>query len=128
MAVLWLQQSSRRRKQTREEFRNTYEYLVSTGLDFGGIAYRPNVTHAERASVENETLTFINEDYPGFPYQGFNKFQVRSDGTVITDLEALPFYFPVHYQEPLEDNWNYLDFDAYSTGYLKDPIDLATST
>jgi len=128
MAALWLQQSSRKGKQTREEFRNVYEYLVSTGLDFAGFAYLPNVTHAERASMENETRMFLNEVRPGFPYQGFNKFEVRSDGTVNTDLEELPFYFPTHYNEPLEGNWNFLDFNTYSTGYLKDSIDLATST
>jgi hypothetical protein len=68
VAGLWIHEacrSSANQKDThlargicsREDFLELYEYLVSTGLDFQAIAWVPNVTHVDRAILEEESRT-----------------------------------------------------------------------
>jgi hypothetical protein len=40
---------------SRDEFFELYEYLYTTGLDFQAISWVPNVTHVDRASMEEES-------------------------------------------------------------------------
>jgi hypothetical protein len=42
---------------SREDFLELYEYLLHTGLEFEAIAWVPNVTHVERAILEEASRT-----------------------------------------------------------------------
>jgi hypothetical protein len=42
---------------SREDFLELYEYLLSTGLEFEAIAWVPNVTHVNRANIEEASRT-----------------------------------------------------------------------
>jgi hypothetical protein len=42
---------------SREDFLELYEYLLSTGLEFEEIAWVPNVTHVDRANMEEASRT-----------------------------------------------------------------------
>jgi hypothetical protein len=42
---------------SRDDFFELYEYLLSSGLDFQAVAWVPNVTHVDRASMEEESRT-----------------------------------------------------------------------
>jgi signal transduction histidine kinase/CheY-like chemotaxis protein len=126
-ASSWVQQASRSGKQTREEFRTMYRYLLATGLEFHAIASLTNVTHDERATFENDTRTFMSEAYPeeGY-YSGFTR---EVNNTFIRyDEETRPFYFPAHYVEPLEENWGVLDLDYYATPRLGAALKQAVTT
>jgi signal transduction histidine kinase/CheY-like chemotaxis protein len=125
-ASLWVQQSSRSGKQTREEFHTLYKYLLATGLDFNSIAYLTNVTHDERATFENDTRTFMEESYPEVPYGGFKR---EENGTAPPYYdETRPFYFPAHFVEPLETHWDMLDLDLYATPLFGAVVKQAVST
>jgi hypothetical protein len=127
-ASLWLQQASRSGKQTREEFRSLYSYMLATGLDFNSIAYLTNVTHDERVIFESDTRTFMEESYPEVPYDGF-KIEEHDNGTVLPYYnESRPFYFPAHYVELLEKNWDWLDLDLYATPRLGAAVKHAVTT
>jgi hypothetical protein len=114
---LWVQHASRSGKQTREEeFRRLYTYLRATGLQFQSIAYVTNVTHAERAALENETLAFMEEFYPAYPYRGFTR---PENGTLLPHgEEPQPFYFPAHFVEPIEDKLLSVDVDLYVSPHV----------
>jgi hypothetical protein len=42
---------------SRKDFFGLYEYLLSSGLEFEAVAWVPNVTHVDRASMEEESRT-----------------------------------------------------------------------
>jgi hypothetical protein len=42
---------------SRDDFLELYEYLLSSGLDFQAVSWVPNVTHVDRASMEDESRT-----------------------------------------------------------------------
>jgi signal transduction histidine kinase/CheY-like chemotaxis protein len=125
-ASLWVQQASRSGKQTREEFRTLYRYLLATGLDFHAIASLTNVTHDERATFENDTRTFMEESHPEVPYRGFKR---EENSTLLPYYDEIrPFYFPAHYFEPLEHAWEELDLDYYATPHLEAALKQALTT
>jgi signal transduction histidine kinase/CheY-like chemotaxis protein len=114
--ALWLRQAAHSGKQTREEFHDLYEYLVTSGLNFKSIAYSPNVTHAERAAFEDDTRTFMEESYPEVPRHGFTR---RDNTTLLPHFdEPQPFYYPAHFVEPVEENWHLVDLDVYVTPHF----------
>ena len=65
---------------SRTKFRELYEYIISRGLEFQSAQFMPNVTHAQRAEVEESSRTFYNQSYPHVNYRGFVGF-FRDDET-----------------------------------------------
>lgn len=124
----WLHQACRERRMTHRRFREVYEYMAS-GLEFQFVAWNPNVTHAERPLYENETRVFRDEmDLPGF-YLGFSGVDYNSSTRIYTPQprSPQPFYFPIHFIEPIESEYQTLDFDSYAV-YFSESIDRAIQT
>ena len=93
----------RRRDFTRADFRELYEYITSDGLEFQAAQFDPNITHAEREYYENEARQFYKENYPHVNYTGLRGFNTESSTKLEPRWEA-PFYFPIHYMEPIIGN------------------------
>jgi signal transduction histidine kinase/CHASE1-domain containing sensor protein/CheY-like chemotaxis protein len=120
----------RSRNTTRKEFQEFYEYLLAAGLEFESAQCCPNVSHAERASYEAESLEFYSEFYPSVDYGGFIGF-IPDDETgqlIVVPSPELPFYFPVHYLEPVLPNEPAIELDLYSFPSQKNEIDLAVAS
>jgi signal transduction histidine kinase/CheY-like chemotaxis protein len=120
----------RSRNTTRTEFREFYEYLLAGGLEFQSAQCCPNVTHAERASYEAEALEFYSEYYPSVDYNGFIGSVPDNDTgqLIVVPSTELPFYFPVHYLEPVLSNKPAIELDLYSNPPQKNEIDLAIAS
>jgi signal transduction histidine kinase/CHASE1-domain containing sensor protein/CheY-like chemotaxis protein len=120
----------RSRNTTRKEFREFYEYLLAAGLEFESAQCCPNVTHAERASYETEALEFYSEYYPSVDYNGFIGFipDNETGKLIVVPSPELPFYFPVHYLEPVLPNEPAIELDLYSFPSQKNEIDLAVAS
>ena len=104
----------RHRTFTRQDFREIHEYLVDSGLSYKSVQFDPNITHAERDFYENEAREYYAENYPHVDYQGirgFNTFESKS----LEPRTDQPFYFPIHYQEPIPGNEAAIDLDYYSS-------------
>ncbi|CAB9515786.1 natriuretic peptide receptor 2 [Seminavis robusta] len=125
------------RKTTRAEFKTFFEYLTSGGLRFGAAQCLFNVTHEERPAYEAEAKTYYDENYPpnSVNYTGFKGFKGVVDpetGKVgvkfLMQAEEAPFYFPVHYSEPVIPNARALGLDTYSHPFQQYEIDMAIET
>jgi signal transduction histidine kinase/CheY-like chemotaxis protein len=99
----------------RRNFRELHEYLVDSGLKYKAVQYVPNVTHDQRSIYEADARRYYNSEYPEINYTGFRGFNnLNMSGGVSLRTEQ-PFYFPVHYMEPLEGNGAAVSFDIYSS-------------
>ena len=103
---------------TREEFHKLYRYIQSHGIEFSVMNFLPNVTHAQRAALEEESRSYLASHYPDTisNYQGItglfiNQTTGQNSRTV---QPPEPYYFPVHYLEPVEGNVAALDLNIYS--------------
>ena len=108
----------RGRNFTRQEFRDLYEYLTADGpakFEFQAAQFDPNITHAERADAEAEAEAYYAQYYPTVNYSGFVGFNTANATKLEPRWEA-PFYFPIHYMEPVEGNEAAIDLDYYASG------------
>ena len=130
MAGLWLVQSSRGGKQSRQEFMDCYEYLRAAGLEFDRVSWIPNATEAKRPYFEGETRKFLQTYHPEAlsKYHGFWSFTRYDNGTVSTDLVKRSFYFPIQYVEPHEKHLESLGLDLYNAGYMRPVIEETMSS
>ena len=138
-AALQLHNTCRQsRNTTRSEFRAVYEYLLASGLQLESAQCSPNVTHAQRAWYEAEARAFYAQHYPTVNYQGIIGFVERrhvnetghkqEQDLVVVPSPPRPFYFPVHYLEPVLPNAPAIELDMYSFPSQKLEIDLAVAT
>ena len=97
---------------SRQQFRRLYEYVASAGLEFEAVEFLPNVTHDLRDDLENETRRYLQERFPDFDYQGIRGIEPY----YFAPRAEHPFYWPLHYVEPVEtpSNRRILDFDTYT--------------
>jgi signal transduction histidine kinase/CheY-like chemotaxis protein len=67
--------------------------------------------------IENSSRSYFEENYPDFHYKGFVGFiQNDTSGNVTVGPQVdNPFYFPIHYVEPLQGNEAAIDLDLYSS-------------
>lgn len=102
---------------TRREFRELYEYLISTGLEFQVTSFNPNTTADGRQELEEESAQFYGEFFPDVEYAGIQGLELDNNSTAMSvqSRSIQPFYFPVHYLEPVEGNEGAIDFDLYSS-------------
>jgi signal transduction histidine kinase len=98
---------------TRQDFRELFEYLIASGLDFKAVQFDPNITHAERPAAEEEARQYYAENYPHVDYQGFKGFNTPTSGLVPRMNQS--FYFPIHYMEPIFGNEAAIDLDYHSS-------------
>lgn len=104
----------RHRDFTRTDFRELYEYVVASDLEFKAMQFSPNITHEERPEAEAESRQFYAENYPHVNYQGFRGFNALN-ATTLEPRWNESFYFPIHYQEPVLGNEAAIDLDYYSS-------------
>jgi signal transduction histidine kinase len=115
----------------RSFFRDIYEEVVASGLQVYSVQYVPNVTHSQRAWYEQEALAFYQQHYPSVAaeYKGFVRAAATDNGTVATaSLPQQPFYFPIHFVEPVLDNVPIIDMDLYDTQSSREVIQSAIQT
>jgi signal transduction histidine kinase len=118
---------------TRQEFRELYEYINSTGLVLGTTTWIPNVTLEERPIREAEAKAFYAEFYPQITYRGFTGLEIdptSSIGYTLGLRSNQSYYFPGHYIEPVLDNVGQIDYDIFSgpEGLTRGAVELALST
>jgi hypothetical protein len=112
----------------RLNFRELHEYLVYSGLKYKSVQFVPNVTNAQRPIYEADARRYYNSEYPHVNYTGFRGFNnLNMSGGVSLRTEQ-PFYFPVHYMEPLEGNEPSISFDIYSSESRTRAIDAVFTT
>ena len=98
----------------RRDFRELYEYIIDTGLQFKAMQFDPNITNEERPVAEEEARQFYEEYYPHVNYRGIVGFNTL-DSTSLEPRTEQPWYFPIHYQEPVVGNEAAIDLDYYSS-------------
>jgi hypothetical protein len=104
----------RSRNFTRQQFKELYEYFIDMdGLDFKAMQFDPNVTHDMRADMEAEAEAYYAEHYPHIEYRGFVGFETEVP-KYLEPRSDQPFYFPIHYMEPILGNEAAIDLDYYS--------------
>ena len=87
------------------------------GVEVQALEYVPNISHAERPSVERQSRAYFEANYPHFNYTGITRVVPDKNPGLRTAPEyELPFYFPLHYVEPLLTNeaavdLKYVSFD-----------------
>jgi hypothetical protein len=116
---------------TRTAFREVYEYLVASGLEMQGASFNPHVPHAERAALEEESREFYAAHYPTIDYTGIRGVEPDPDVAGSFRVQARseqPFYFPVHWMEPVVGNEGALDFDLFSSASRRATIDVVLRT
>lgn len=87
---------------TYQDFEAVYYYLIDGGLDFYSINWIPNITHAERAEVEEKEGAFWRNIEGAENYVGFTGQEPDPDhpGELIyANRSEQPFYFPIYVSE-----------------------------
>ena len=101
------------------------------GLDFQSIACVYNFTNSERAAKQTEADAYYKENYPQVNYSGFMGLEPvdgNASNTALQPRSDQPFYFPVHYIQPVKGNEVAIDFDLYSLPSLRVNINEALTT
>ena len=135
VAGLFAHEVGRSGNTSRNDFREFYEYVISTGLVFQVISYNANITNAERPGLEEESRQFYADNYPDLVpnYTGITGLEPvdpsnSSAGVAVGPRSEQPFYFAVHLLEPIASNLGAIDFDLYSSQSRRQTIHLALDT
>lgn len=94
-AASWIHGRCRGRNFTRADFRQTYEYLRGSGLDFQAAQFDPNITREEREGAEAEARAFYARHYPHVEYKGIIGFET-AESTMLEPRSEQDYYFPIH--------------------------------
>ncbi|KAL7558130.1 hypothetical protein ACA910_013186 [Epithemia clementina (nom. ined.)] len=133
VAGLWIHEACRSRNFSRADFRVLYDYIRSGGLDFQAAEFIPNVTSEEREAFEADSRAYYQQFYPDVVtnYDGFKGLEPSAENAsalVLQNRSEQPFYFPVHYVEPVESNAAAVDFDLWSSSSRRASIQQALDT
>jgi hypothetical protein len=125
LVALWIHQSMRTKQNyssfwhERQEFSVLSRYVQAHGVNPHSMGYVPNVTHAERLALEEESRVYYSQVAPQLPYQGFTEWQANRSsvrGYSVVKAPVREVYFPQVLIEPLEGNEAYVDVDMSSSG------------
>ena len=97
---------------SRDRFRSLYEHITSHDASFQAVQFLPLIYDSERSELERQSREFYAQNYPDLKYQGVTQSN-RPGGNVSRSQQ--PFYWPVHYVEPVDNNEAAIDLDSYST-------------
>jgi hypothetical protein len=110
VAGLHVHEAARSRNISRREFRELYEYLISSGLAFQVTSFNPNVTNDERPALEEESRQFYANNYPDLVpnYQGIVGLEQSdpnnsSAGASIRASDRNGRFLPVHLLKPIRE-------------------------
>ena len=144
-ATLWIHESCRNWRSTnmtRKDFRILYNYMIASdeegdGLEFFAAEWIPNVTHVERAALEQQAYQDWDWYKPeGPPYSGFKGIEPNpaavNDPTApkmaFQNRSEQEWYFPMQFMEPPENLGAKGHLDLYSVPNLKPAIIEALET
>ena len=102
---------------SRADFRDLYLHLVSREeFKFQSVQFLPKILHHERAELERQSRAYYAEHYPDYEYRGITDPKINADSGLLEFVARSeePFYWPVHYVEPLETNEAAVELDAYA--------------
>jgi hypothetical protein len=91
---------------TYEDFEAVYQYIIDGGLDFFSIDWIPNITHAERAQVEEKEGAFWKTIEGAENYAGFTGQEPDPDHPgelVYANRSDQPFYYPIYVSQATAD-------------------------
>ncbi|CAB9498277.1 Receptor-type guanylate cyclase gcy [Seminavis robusta] len=138
LATLWIHESCRNWRtdnMTRMDFRVLYQYLIyDQELEFFAAEWIPNATHAERAAMEQRASQEWPAYQPGFNYTGFKGLQPNPDKQegapplTVQHRSEQPWYFPMHFMEPVKNLGGKGHLDLFTVPNLKPAILQALST
>lgn len=113
---------------SRDKFKHLYEHISTLDHKVIAISYMPNITDTLRGALEEESRIAMKKHKPDFNYSGIRDYLSYPNATFkgIEPSPKRPFYFPIHYLEPMERNENALDLDMYS--FRRAEIDKAMAT
>lgn len=116
---------------SRDEFERLFEYVKASpvGLNFVAMHYIPNITHAMRKPLEEQSRQYYSDRIgPDFDYAGIKDTQIMPDGSLapLSAAAERDWYFPIHYLLPLENNEQAVDIDVYPIN--KECIDNSIAT
>jgi CHASE1-domain containing sensor protein len=130
---LWVHEEFQSGNVSRQHFRELYEHLVAEPsfgerLEVQGVSFVPRVEASERIKYENEAREFF-KDYPTVNYTGFRGFEPTQYGNLtIQSRSEQPFYYAIHYIEPIVGNEAAIDLDLYSSATRRATINHALET
>lgn len=101
---------------SKEEFKNFTAPILKADASIKALSWVPKITNEKRANFENEIIKELNFK---------TAITQLNDQKKIVKREEQPFYFPVTYIEPFNENKNALAFDLYSENVRKQTIDSA---
>lgn len=115
---------------SRRDFRELYEYILSIGLSFQSAQFMPNVTHENRAFVEQESRDYYAETHEDVNYRGVTGIEPDPlTGKIgVNPRSDQPYYFPVHRVEPVEGNEAAIELDIYSSRIQQKTLEKAVQT
>jgi len=115
---------------TRNEFKSLYEHIASLGLDFQSAQFVPLVNHTERYELEKQSSLYYKQNYPDLVYQGITGVTYNIAGErIIHSRQEQPFYWPIHFLEPILNNEAALDLDIYAEEIMqRDSIEKVIAT
>lgn len=105
---------------SREEFQNYTAPIYIGNQSIKAISWVPKITRNQRAYFESE----IRNEYP---IPGFSITE-RNDGNKIIASANRPFYFPVKFIEPIDENIIALGYDIFSDVNRRNTILKAINT
>jgi len=129
VAALWAHQAARHGDLSRERFRDVYDHISVTGLQFQSIEYLPRVTHDRREAYEADSREYFAKSHPNQEYKGFTGLEYTPDGRhSVSRRSEQEFYYVQHFVEPFEGNERAIDYDAYSSSTRRSAIEQALTT
>jgi signal transduction histidine kinase/CheY-like chemotaxis protein len=114
---------------SRAEFKRLHEYISSVGVEAQAIEYVPLIANDVRSEVERQSKIWFAENYPHVNYEGITRVVPDKNPGLRTAPEVeLPFYFPLHYVEPVLTNEPAIELNPYSNPARAKAIDTAIDT
>ncbi|CAB9505272.1 Receptor-type guanylate cyclase gcy [Seminavis robusta] len=116
---------------THEDFEAVYLYLIAAGLDFYAVDWLPNITHDERAEIEETEGAFWKtiegaEGYSGF--MGQEPDPENAGQLVYTNRSVQDFYYPIYFVEPKDTTAGIIHYDLYSAPWERPAMTKAIET
>ena len=101
---------------SKEDFKNFTSHLLKSNPGIKAFSWVPKITNEDRAVFENKISNELKDKVA---------ITKRNSQNEAIANEESPFYFPVTYIEPLNENNKALGYNIYSEGSRQKTIDLA---
>jgi signal transduction histidine kinase/CheY-like chemotaxis protein len=114
---------------SRSEFKRLHEYIKSVDVEAQAIEYVPLIEDDVRSEVERQSKIWFAANYPTVNYTGISRVVPDKNPGLRTAPEVkLPYYYPLHYVEPVLTNEAAIELNPYSNPARAKAIDTAIET